>query len=221
MPRRSSTHIDNPEAVGKRVQTARKAAGMSQRQLAFPGCTAAYISLIESGARVPSYQVLREFGRRLGVGVEYLATGSSSATEDDPLFDAELAARLGDHEKARGAYEGIIEAGAPSDIVARAKLGLGLLAFEMGEHDEAIRLLEEGLAGKTATPSTAVAADRLGRAYALTGRFDEALALLKRYLAAAQERNDPLDSIRFAVLLANTQIDRCDYSAAETTLSEI
>ena len=30
-----------------------------------------------------------------------------------------------------------------------------------------------------------------------------------------------LDSIRFAVLLANTQIDRCDYGAAEKVLSEI
>lgn len=221
MPRRELTHIDDPKAVGKRVREARRAAGLSQRQLSFPGCTPAYISLIEAGSRVPSYQVLREFSRRLGVGIEYLATGSSGMAEDDPLFDAELAARLGDREKAAAAYEAIIAAGTSSDLVGQALLGLGLLAFESGEHEQAIRLLEEGLAGRAAGPSTAIAADRLARAYALTGRFEEALALLKRNLAAAQERNDPLDSIRFAVLLANTQIDRCDYSAAENTLSEI
>ena len=221
MPRREPTHVDDPKAVGKRVRQAREAAGLTQRELAFLGCTPAYISLIETGARVPSYQILLEFGRRLGVRAEYLATGVSDATEEDPLFDAELAARLGDREQARASYEAIIANPGQRGLVARAQLGLGLLAFESGEHEQAIELLEEGLAETTAGASTAVAADRLGRAYALTGRFAEALALFGRYLAAAKERSDPLDSIRFAVLLANTQIDRCDYGAAEIVLSDV
>lgn len=220
MPRKL-THVDDPKAVGERVREARIAAGLTQRQLAFPGCTAAYLSLIEAGKRVPSYQVLKEFGRRLAVRPEYLATGSSGSAEEDPLFDAELAARLGDRDNARVAYEAIIADARSSELVARAQTGLGLLAFEVGEYDQAIAMLEEGLSDDSPGPATAVAADRLGRAYALTGRFDEALAVFARYLAAARERNDPLDSIRFAVLLANTQIDRCDYSAAETTLSGI
>jgi tetratricopeptide (TPR) repeat protein len=170
---------------------------------------------------VPSYQVLREFGRRLGVRAEYLATGVSDAVEEDPLFEAELAARLGDRERARAAYQAIIASDERPDLVAQAQLGLGLLAFEAGDHEQAIAVLEKGLAESTPEASTAVAADRLGRAYALTGRFDEALALFGRYLVAAKERGDPLDSIRFAVLLANTQIDRCDYSDAEKMLSEI
>lgn len=221
MPRRESTHVDDPIAVGKRVREAREAAGLTQRQLSFPGCTAAYISLIESGARVPSYQILREFGRRLGASPDYLATGGSSASEGDPLFDAELAARLGDTALAHAAYEAVISAGGPPKLIAQAQIGLGLLAFEAGQHPEAIELLEQGLAEAPAAAATAVAADRLGRAYALTGRFDEALALFNRYLTAAKKRKDALDSIRFAVLLANTQIDRCDYGAAEKTLSEI
>jgi tetratricopeptide (TPR) repeat protein len=170
---------------------------------------------------VPSYQILREFSRRLGVRAEYLATGASDAIEADPLFEAELAARLGDREQARAAYEAIVANEARPDLLARAQLGLGLLAFEEGEHEKAIEPLEMGLAAKTPGAATAVAADRLGRAYALTGRFDEALALFHRYLAAARERGDLLDSIRFGVLVANTQIDRCDYSSAETVLSEI
>ena len=213
--------MDDPKAAGQRVREAREAAGLTQRQLAFPGCTAAYISLIEGGTRVPSYQILREFSQRLGVQAEYLATGASDTPESDPLFTAELAARLGDREQARSAYQAIIDADSRPAQVAQARVGLGLLAFESGDHAQAIELLEQGLADTTAGPSSAVAADRLGRAYAHTGRFDEALALFNRYLAAAKERGDLLDCIRFSVLLANTQIDRCDYGAAESVLSEI
>lgn len=202
------------------MRDARKAAGLTQRQLAFPGCTAAYISLIEAGLRVPSYQVLREFGRRLGVNAEYLATGGGEGSDADPLFEAELAARLGEPSRARALYEEVVAGGAPATLVARAQVGLGLLAFDSGAHSDAIELLEQGLAEAAPGVDTAVAADRLGRAYALTGRFDEALALFNRYLAAAKERGDPLDAVRFAVLLANTQIDRADYRAAETLLSE-
>jgi tetratricopeptide (TPR) repeat protein len=221
VPRQKSTHVDDPKAAGERVRQARLEAGLTQRELAFPGCTAAYISLIESGARVPSLQVLREFGRRLGVSADFLATGVSEAAEEDPLFEAELAARLGDRERAGAAYQAIIAGGGSRKLIRRAQIGLGLLAFDSGAHVEAIELLEEVLAETPARADTAVAADRLGRAYALTGRFDEALALFSRYLATAKERDDVLDSIRFAVLLANTQIDRSDYGAAETVLSEI
>src|SRR5258706_15808903 len=111
MARSESTHVDNPTAVGQRVRHARTSAGLTQRQLAYPGCTAAYISLIESGSRVPSYQVLLELGRRLGVSADYLATGATAAAGADPLFDAELAARLGNRDEARIAYEEIIADG--------------------------------------------------------------------------------------------------------------
>jgi len=213
--------VDSAAAVGQRLKDARQAAGLTQRQLAFPGCTAAYISLIENGSRVPSFQVLREFGRRLGVSADYLATGTEETADADPLFDAELAARFGDTDRAVAAYEEIVARGVAPKLVARARIGLGLLAFDAGDHADAIETLADGLAGLPPGPDTAVAADRLGRAYALTGRFDEALALFGRYLRAAQDRGDTLDSIRFSVLLANTQIDRCDYGAAETVLSEI
>jgi tetratricopeptide (TPR) repeat protein len=95
------------------------------------------------------------------------------------------------------------------------------MLFEAGEHERAIEMLGPALADLPAGAETAFVADRLGRAYALTGRFEEALALFNRYLGAAKERRDPLDTIRFSVLLANTQIDRCDYGEAEKVLSEI
>jgi transcriptional regulator with XRE-family HTH domain len=68
-------HVDDPLAVGKRVFQARESAGLSQRELAFPGCSAAYISRIERGERVPSLQVLRELAARCSVSESFLAWG--------------------------------------------------------------------------------------------------------------------------------------------------
>jgi transcriptional regulator with XRE-family HTH domain len=73
--RARTPHFDDPVAVGRRVHEAREAAGLSQRELAFPGCSAAYISRIERGERIPSLQVLREISRRTGVSEGMLAYG--------------------------------------------------------------------------------------------------------------------------------------------------
>lgn len=73
--RARTPHFDDPVAVGRRVHEARESAGLSQRELAFPGCSAAYISRIERGERIPSLQVLREISRRTGVSEGMLAYG--------------------------------------------------------------------------------------------------------------------------------------------------
>jgi transcriptional regulator with XRE-family HTH domain len=69
------SHVDDPAAVGRRLKEARLAAGLSQRQLSFPGCSAAYVSRLEGGDRVPSLQLLRKLAQKLGADEEYLATG--------------------------------------------------------------------------------------------------------------------------------------------------
>ena len=68
-------HVDDPVAVGRRLVQARESVHLSQRELAFPGCSPAYISRIERGERIPSLQVLRELARRCGVTETYLAWG--------------------------------------------------------------------------------------------------------------------------------------------------
>ena len=69
------SHVDDPAAVGRRIKEARLAAGLSQRQLSFPGCSAAYISRLEAGDRVPSLQLLRKLAVKLNADEQYLATG--------------------------------------------------------------------------------------------------------------------------------------------------
>src|ERR687892_1835822 len=111
MPRQKSTHVDDPRAVGERLRAARERAGLSQRQLSFPGCSPAYISRIESGDRIPSPQLLRELGLRLGVTEDYLATGSSAGPglTRDRLVEAEVALRLDDLATAAPLYAEALE----------------------------------------------------------------------------------------------------------------
>jgi transcriptional regulator with XRE-family HTH domain len=75
-----TTHLDDPAAVGQRLRAARTRAGLTLRALSLPGCSAAYISHIESGRRTPSLQILVQLARRLRISPQYLAWGS-----DEPL----------------------------------------------------------------------------------------------------------------------------------------
>jgi len=89
------SHVDDPAAVGRRLKDARVAAGVSQRQLSFPGCSAAYISRIEAGVRVPSLQLLRKLALKLDADEQYLAIGVERIEQTPPeLVDLEIERRL-------------------------------------------------------------------------------------------------------------------------------
>ena len=83
------SHVDDPASVGRRLRDARLAAGLSQRQLSFPGCSAAYISRLEAGDRVPSLQLLRKIAGKLGADEQYLATGVPRVEHEPPEVVAE------------------------------------------------------------------------------------------------------------------------------------
>ena len=90
------SHVDDPAAVGRRLKEARLAAGLSQRQLSFPGCSAAYISRLEAGDRVPSLQLLRKLAAKLNADDEYLATGVERVEQISPeAVEEEVERRLG------------------------------------------------------------------------------------------------------------------------------
>src|SRR6266480_1428796 len=86
-----------PESIGGRLRRLRLERQLSQRELASPGVSYAYISRIEAGARRPSVKALRHLAPKLGVSVEYLETGSDLRDVDQREFrlaDAELKLRL-------------------------------------------------------------------------------------------------------------------------------
>src|SRR4051794_41750071 len=91
------------EAIGERLKRLRLERGLSQRELAAPGVSYAYISRIEAGTRQPSVKALRRLAAKLGVTADYLETGSDLDEEtarELRLSDLELAVRLGETEGA-------------------------------------------------------------------------------------------------------------------------
>jgi tetratricopeptide (TPR) repeat protein len=222
LPRLKSTHVDDPAAVGRRLREARERAGLSQRQLSFPGCSPAYISRIEAGDRIPSLQLLREMGRRLGVTEDYLATGHERAlVEEDELVAADVALRLDDRETAERLFSGALEQAATPDEQARALAGLGQLAFRNGDPQRAIERLEaaRALPSRTGREQSS-AAETLGRSFAAVGELEAAIDVFDASLARARERDDFVDDVRFSVLLATTLIDSGSFARAEELLGE-
>jgi len=219
LPRRKSTHVDSPIEVGRRLKAARERAGLSQRQLSFPGCSPAYISRIEAGDRIPSLQLLREMGQRLGVTEDYLATGHERHEESARLVEAELALRLDELDLAAQLYEEAL-AGATGDVRARALAGLGQVAFRRGDPRGAIERIEEARSSaRERLAEQPAAADTLGRAYAMVDELEASIAVFSESLTAAEDREDDVEASRFAILLANAHIDANNFNAAEQLLS--
>ena len=221
MPRSLTTHIDSPKEVGARLRQARERAGLSQRRLAFPGCTAAYISRIEAGARVPSLQMIQQLALRLDVSGQWLATGVEPATADPAeLVEAEVALRLGELEEAERLYRAHLQPGDPARAAALA--GLGQIAFRAERMGQAIELFEQALeARKGSTLADPGAVDALGRAYAISGAMELSIALFDRALREAVEEEASLEQLRFSVLLANALIDVGAFGQAEQALAGV
>ena len=100
------SHVDDPAAVGRRLRDARIEAGLSQRQLSFPGCSAAYISRLEAGDRVPSLQLLRKLAQKLNADEQYLATGEERIEQMPPeLVETEVELRLNGGGTGHGAEQ--------------------------------------------------------------------------------------------------------------------
>jgi tetratricopeptide (TPR) repeat protein len=204
-----------------RLKASRERAGFSQRQLAFPGCTAAYISRLEAGARVPSLQMVNQLALRLDVSGQWLATGvEASEVQPSELIDAEVALRLGELDEAEQLFRAHLEPGDPARPAALA--GLGQIAFRSERAAAAIDLLQQSfeLRGRKALADAGLV-DTLGRAYAMTGARESAIALFERAVLEAQDAGARVEQLRFAVLLANAQIDAGDFGRAETVLAEV
>ncbi len=158
-------------------------------------------------------------GRRLGVSEDYLATGTERGHDPSGLLEAEIAMRLDESEEARGLFMDALEQAVSPEERARALAGLGQLAFREGNPREAIARLEEARrVSRRPLPDYASWADTLGRAYSMIDQLGASIAIFRESFEAAEERDDPVEGVRFAVLLANALIDKGEFGGAEELL---
>jgi tetratricopeptide (TPR) repeat protein len=192
--------ISRGETVGERLRRLRLARGLSQRQLAAEGISAAFISRIEAGSRRPSVRAIRLLARKLRVSPDYLETGRQ-------LGEGNERERSGD-----------------LTLVARARFGLGLAAFQRGDHPRAIRELEaarsKGTVGPLSQPDLFAT---LGRAYVSAGYAHQAVELFRACLVELEEKEPANASaqIRFSTYLSYALSDMGELARAQEVLQQV
>ncbi|GHA21825.1 transcriptional regulator [Streptomyces tauricus] len=130
---------DDPGIIGRRVQQLRTERGLTQKQLAEPAYTPAYVSTLEAGRVRPSEEALRHIAERLGIAYEELATGRPAHLATDlrlRLTDAQRTLATGEAEIAAEQYTALLaeaEAHGLNAECAAALLGLGECAMDTGD----------------------------------------------------------------------------------------
>ena len=96
--------MDSQGSIGHRIRATRIRQGLSQAQLALPELSDSYVSLIESGKRVPTPDVVRLLARKLDCSASYLSSGIDEGAQDRmrvTLEYAEIALQNGEATEAR------------------------------------------------------------------------------------------------------------------------
>ncbi len=229
MGRLPPSHVDDPVALGRRIQALRSARGLSLRQIAFPGCSASFLSRVESGDRVPALVTLRELASRLGVSIEELVGRPLDGTgrvSDSALSSAELSVRMADDDAPAAVDSVRDQARAARESAAESRMleAQGQMARAAGDQSRAIEAFEAARAASAAATARSRPGlyDSLGRAYADTGDASRAVSLLRD--AYEEVNGEPLDAplaVRFGSALAAVHGDQGAFSEAGRILAEI
>jgi len=213
------------ETIGQRLKRLRLERGLSQRELAAPGVSYAYISRIEAGTRQPSVKALRKLATKLGVSADYLESGSeidAESARELRLSDLELAIRLGDAHGSEKALSGLLaeaEAAADAPSVFRARVALAAVREELNDLAGAIDLLEAAINQDFVQPAEHVDVfSQLGRAYAGAGRTGQAVRLFENCLEKCAD--SPSSEARYALMLSYALTDVGDVARAEEVVRD-
>jgi transcriptional regulator with XRE-family HTH domain len=210
------------ETIGQRLKRLRLERGLSQRELAAPGVSYAYISRIEAGTRQPSVKALRRLAAKLGVTADYLETGSD--LDDDSarelrLSDLELAVRLGESEDVEPKLVELArESAAAGDrrTHLRTNVALAAIAQERGDARQAVQRLEHALEDEPFDPAgLADIYSQLARAYHAAGSTHLSVDLFQRCLDELADGDDPALEARYATALSYALSDIGEIGRAE------
>lgn len=185
---------EDKAGLGERIRRARVERGLSQRDVALPLLTPSYVSLIESGKRIPSPDALEHIAAALGMDPLELRTGRSPGAEAELELRLQEARRLlhsGAREQAR-ALAGEVKAEAGTDgwprVEAKALCVLAVVSEHEGVPEQALDLYQ--------------AAEDLWRSEPLHLRY-EAVAGIARC-------NLELGHSRLAIHILNEYLERLD-----------
>ncbi|MGP4010610.1 tetratricopeptide repeat protein [Streptomyces sp. 4N124] len=181
---------DDPEIIGRRVQQLRVERGLTQRQLAEPAYTPAYVSTLEAGRVRPSDDALRHLAERLGVAFDELASGRSARLVTElrlKLTGAQRTLATGEAEAAAHGFRAVLDEAEPHGLreeQAAALLGLGECGTQTGELVEARKCFERAEETLADAPLPARVPAIRGRAVAhyLAGELRYAVYLLESTL---------------------------------------
>ncbi len=118
--------------------------------------------------------------------------GATSYTAQAALLDARMNYEKGNVDATKAALQWLVDSSAESAYKDVARLRLGGVLIEAKQYDEAIKLLSSNIS----QPFAALAADRMGDAYSLQSKAEEAKAqYLKAYagLPASDEYRKMID----------------------------
>src|SRR6185503_11926896 len=131
---------DLARQVGVRLKAARTRAGLTQRELAEPRYTKAYISALENGLIKPSMAALRFLARRLGTVPEAFLADQDTHWQ---RIDAELRLAAGDWQSAADRFQAILDSGVAGVGRGLGLVGLAEATYRLGRSREVIGLATE------------------------------------------------------------------------------
>ncbi|MGF1429672.1 helix-turn-helix domain-containing protein [Kitasatospora sp. LaBMicrA B282] len=136
---------DGSTGLGRRLRELRLRRGLHQHDLACAHLSVSYVSLIETGKRVPSERVLRRLADRVGCTVDYLRTGWDAARVKElelKLTRGDSALRAGAADEALQAFgEALAEAQLlDPDTARRTRLKQALACEQSGRWATAVEL---------------------------------------------------------------------------------
>jgi len=212
---------DLARQVGARIKAARTRAGLTQRELAAPRYTKAYVSALENGLIKPSLAALRFLAGRLGTVPE--AFLADQDTQWDRM-EAELRLAAGDWVAAADRFQGYLDGGVAGLGRGMALVGLAEASYRLGRARETIAAASEARELLTAA-GRPVEARRatywLAAGHHLSDDPARARMLLEEILAATTAETADADlRVRTLVALATVVTYAGDAAAALALLEE-
>ena len=205
--------------------------GLTQKELAEPHYTHAYVSTIEAGRRRPSRAALEHFAKKLDVDVDELATGRSPgqlALLESRLGEARRAVSAGRFDEAEAILAPIRREARAANLIrvaARAQELSALSAERQGRFDDATDLYDSALEALASEPATTRAYATAGKARCLhsLGDISYAIYLLESSVEVLRRENlrDPTALVQLQAPLVLAYVDAGMRKRAAETASDV